>query len=172
MAARLCSRPGASLSTALFLALIVPIIALFVGDVLMKPDTISAIGDEAAESAAGHPRRLRSRPAWPPSRWRLFVYSPRRAYSAIGLIAYFLLMEAVPAIIYAVAQSRRLEFGRQARPADAHHFPDPRHDWFFGKALTFRLPATLGPAAYVLALPCQRGRVLGDPALPLSRIAA
>jgi len=36
----------ASLATALFLALIVPMIALFVGDVLMKPDTISAIGVE------------------------------------------------------------------------------------------------------------------------------
>ena len=32
-------------------------------------------------------------------------FSPRRAYSAIGMVAYFLLMEAIPAAIFAVGQT-------------------------------------------------------------------
>jgi hypothetical protein len=36
----------AALASALFMLLMVPMIALFVGDVLMQKDTIKAIGDE------------------------------------------------------------------------------------------------------------------------------
>ena len=34
----------------------------------------------------------------------LSSFSPRRAYSAIGLVAYFLLMEAIPAVIFGVGE--------------------------------------------------------------------
>ncbi len=45
----------ASLATALFLVLMVPMIALFVGDVLMKPDTFKAIGNELPQALPAFP---------------------------------------------------------------------------------------------------------------------
>ena len=51
----------ASLATALFIVLMVPMIALFIGDILMKPDTFKAVGDEVAQGAAGHPGRASAR---------------------------------------------------------------------------------------------------------------
>lgn len=141
----------ASLSTALFLALIVPMIALFVGDVLMKPDTISAIGDELPKALPAIPADLLIAASMASISLALSSYWPRRAYSAIGLIAYFLLMEAVPAIIYAVANHGGWSSADKLVLLTPITSLTGATDWFFGKALTSDYPATLGAAAYVLA---------------------
>ena len=141
----------ASLATALFLALIVPMIALFIGDVLMKPDTIGAIGDELPRALPAIPACLLIAASMASISLALSSYSPRRAYSAIGLIAYFLLMEAVPAIIYAVAQHGGWISGDKLVLLTPITSLTGASDWFFGQTLTSDFPATLGPDAYVLA---------------------
>ncbi len=141
----------ASLATALFLALIVPMIALFVGDVLMKPDTISAIGVELPKALPAIPADILIAASMASISLALSSYSPRRAYSAIGLIAYFLLMEAVPAIIYAVAQQGGWTSADKLVLLTPITSLSGATDWFFGKALGADYPATLGADTYVVA---------------------
>ena len=141
----------ASLATALFLALIVPMIALFVGDVLMKPDTIGAIGDELPRALPAIPACLLIAASMASISLALSSYSPRRAYSAIGLIAYFLLMEAVPAIIYAVANHGGVNSADKLVLLAPITSLSGATDWFFGQSLSSDFPTTLGSEAYVLA---------------------
>lgn len=141
----------ASLATALFLVLMVPMVALFVGDVLMKPDTIKAIGDEL-------PGALPTVPAYLLVAWSmasislaLSAYSPRRAYSAIGLLAYFLLMEAIPASVYSVSQNAGWAWADKLMLLTPLTALSGATAWFFNRPLNADFPKTIGSEAYLLA---------------------
>lgn len=93
------ARVGA-LTAALFVALMVPMVALFVGDVLMQSDAMKAIGDEWPKALPAIPASLIEALGLASLSLALSAFSPRRAYAAIGMIAYFLLMQTVPTTIY------------------------------------------------------------------------
>jgi ABC-2 type transport system permease protein len=95
----------ASLATAIFIVLMVPNIALFVGDILMKTDTFSAIGNEVPKALPSIPASVLIALGLSAISLALSSFTPRRAYAAIGIVAYVLLMEAIPAALYSIGQS-------------------------------------------------------------------
>ena len=96
----------AALATAIFLVLMIPNIALFVGDILMKTDTFAAIGDEVPKALPSIPASIVIALALGAISLAISSFTPRRAYAAIGIVAYVLLMEAIPSAIYSIEQSR------------------------------------------------------------------
>jgi ABC-2 type transport system permease protein len=140
-----------SLATALFLVLMVPMVALFVGDILMSSDAFKAIGDEWPKALPSIPSSLLIAASMASIAVGLSSFSPRRAYSAIGLLAYFLLMNLVPMIIYGI--------GHEAGAGWVDYLPllTPNYvlvratDWFFGTPVPPDFPSTIGADAYVLA---------------------
>ena len=95
----------ASLAAALFLLLAVPAIALFLGDILMQPDAFKAFGDELPKALPAIPANALIAAGLASLSLAVSSFSPRRAYSAIGVVAYILLMEAIPASLYAIGTS-------------------------------------------------------------------
>jgi ABC-2 type transport system permease protein len=92
----------ASLAAALFILLLVPALALFVGDVLMQPDAFKAIGDELPKALPSIPASALMAAGLAALSLAVSSFSPRRAYSAIGIVAYILLMESIPAALYSI----------------------------------------------------------------------
>jgi ABC-2 type transport system permease protein len=92
----------ASLVVALLIVLMVPAVALFIGDVLMKPDAFKAVGDELPKFLPSIPANALIAAGLAALSLAISSFSPRRAYSAIGIVAYILLMEAIPAAIYSI----------------------------------------------------------------------
>jgi ABC-2 type transport system permease protein len=82
----------------------IPNIALFIGDVLMKTDTFTAVGDEIPKALPSIPASLLIAVGLAAITLALSSFTPRRAYAAIGIVAYVLLMEAIPAVIYSIGQ--------------------------------------------------------------------
>jgi ABC-2 type transport system permease protein len=143
----------AALSTALFIALMLPMVALFVGDVLMKPDTLQAITDEWPKAMPSIPACALAAVSLASISLALSAFSPRRAYSAIGLVAYFLLMEIVPVVIYSVGQQAGWTWADKLVLLTPNTAIAAATDWFFGKGLAAAgYPSTLGSEAYVLAI--------------------
>lgn len=142
----------ASLATALFLVLMVPMIALFVGDVLMKPDTFTAIGDELPQALPAFPAYFLVAVSMASIALALSAYSPRRAYSAIGLVAYFLLMEAIPAVIYSVGQQAGWTWSDKLMLLTPSTGLTGATAWFFDRRLNPDFPTTIGSEAYLLAI--------------------
>lgn len=140
-----------SLSTALFLALIVPMFALLIGDVLMKPDTFGAIGTELPKALPAVPASLLIAVSMASISLALSAYSLRRAYAAIGLVAYFLLMEAVPSIVYAVGQQAGWTWADKLVLATPITSLGGASEWFFGGRLGPEFPTTIDPGPYVVA---------------------
>jgi ABC-2 type transport system permease protein len=141
----------ASLAVALFVVLLVPVVALFVGDILMKPDTIQAIGDELPRALPSLPANALIAVGLAALSLAISSFSPRRAYSAIGIVAYILLMEAIPAAIYSVGQT-------SGSPLDKIFLVAPitsligAGDWFFGATLNSRdFSGSLTADAYLAA---------------------
>jgi ABC-2 type transport system permease protein len=95
----------AALVLTLFVVLLIPALALFVGDVLMKPDAFKAIGDELPLALPSIPAGALAALVLGSLSLAISSFSPRRAYSAIGMVAYILLMEAIPAAIYSIGSS-------------------------------------------------------------------
>ncbi len=95
----------ASLATAVFIVLMIPNVALFIGDVLMKTDTFKAMGDELPRALPSIPASIFVAMGLAAISLAVSSFTPRRAYAAIGLVAYVLLMEAVPAAIYSIGQT-------------------------------------------------------------------
>jgi ABC-2 type transport system permease protein len=95
----------ASLATALFIVLMIPNLGLFIGDVLMKPDTFKAIGDEVPRALPSIPASVLVACGLTAISLTIASFTPRRAYAAIGLVAYVLLMEAIPAAIYSIGRT-------------------------------------------------------------------
>jgi ABC-2 type transport system permease protein len=139
-----------ALTTALFLALMLPAIVLFVGDVLMKPDALAAIGSEWPKALPVLPASLLVALGMASISLTLSSFSPRRAYAAIGLVAYFLLMEAVPAAIWGIGHSDRVTWDWSDKLlllAPSTTLGAAGH-WFFGSAVglgsEFSLSLTTG----------------------------
>ena len=95
----------ASLAAAIFLLLLVPVVALFVGDVLMQPDAFKAMGDELPKALPSIPASALIALGMAALSLAVSSFTPRRAYAAIGIVAYILLMEAIPAAIYSIGQT-------------------------------------------------------------------
>ncbi len=142
----------ASLVVSLFIVLMVPMVALFVGDVLMKPDTFGAIGDELPRALPALPAYLIVALSLGSISLALSAFSPRRAYSAIGLLAYFLLMEAIPVAIYSVGQGAGWSWSADLVLVTPITAAAGAVSWFFGLPLTPDLPATIGAGSYLLAV--------------------
>lgn len=142
----------ASLATALFVTLMVPMVALLVGDVLMKPDTFKAIGDEIPRALPAFPAYLLVAVSMASISLALSAYSPRRAYSAIGLLAYFLLMEAIPSVIYSVGQQAGWTWSDKLMLLTPSTGLTGATAWFFDRPLNQDFPTTLGPEAYLLTV--------------------
>jgi ABC-2 type transport system permease protein len=146
------ARLGA-LSTAVFIALLVPMLALFIGDVLMKPDTLQAISEELPRALPAIPACVLAAVSLASISLALSAFSPRRAYSAIGLIAYFLLMEIVPAVIYSVGRQAGWDWADKVVPLAPTTAIAAATNWFFGIPLEgLQYPPSLGTDAYVAAV--------------------
>ena len=146
----------AALTTALFIVLAIPMIAIFVGDVLMKPDTLQAIGDEWPKALPAIPACALAAVSLASISLALSAFSPRRAYAAIGLIAYFLLMEIVPVVIYSVGKQADWTWADKLVLLTPTTALAAVADWFFGVSLITQgsegYPPTLGSDAYVVAV--------------------
>ena len=146
----------AALATALFIVLAVPMIAIFIGDVLMKPDTLQAVGDEWPRALPAIPACALAAVSLASISLALSAFSPRRAYAAIGLIAYFLLMEIVPVVIYSVGRQADWTWADKLALLTPNTALAAATDWFFGVGLVTQgaegLPPTLGSDAYVVAV--------------------
>jgi ABC-2 type transport system permease protein len=150
----------ASLATALFIALMVPMILLFIGDILMKPDTLQAVGSEWPQALVSIPASLLAALSLAAISLALASFSPRRAYAAIGLVAYFLLMEIVPSVIFRVGDKAGWAWADKVVLLRPTNVIAAASDWFSGVALATSggreggggAPSTLGADAYVLAV--------------------
>jgi ABC-2 type transport system permease protein len=147
----------AALTTAVFMALMVPMIALFIGDILMKPDTLKAIGDEWPRALPSIPASALGALSLSSIALALSSFSPRRAYAAVGLVAYFLLMGIVPDVIFQVGRHAGWDWADKLMTLNPTGAISAAADWFSGVALVTTgreggLPATLGSDAYVLAV--------------------
>jgi ABC-2 type transport system permease protein len=143
----------AALTSALFIVLMVPMIALFVGDVLMQKDALAAIGDELPKALPAIPANLLVALSMAALALALSSFSPRRAYAAIGLGAYFLVVEAVAAIVYEVGRHGGWDWSDKSILLAPVTTLMGATAWFFGEVLdpSFGFPSTLGPDAYLLA---------------------
>ena len=141
----------ASLSTALFVVLMVPMVALFIGDVLMGADAFAAMGTELPRALPSIPANVLTALGMASISLALSSYSPRRAYSAIGLLAYFLLMEAVPGVIYSVGQQAGWTWADKLVLTAPITSLGGAMSWFFDIPLTSDYPSTLGAEAYLVA---------------------
>lgn len=141
----------AALATALIIVLLVPVVAIFVGDVLMKPDTFSAIADELPKALPALPASLLVSAGMAAISLAVSSFSPRRAYSAIGILAYVLLLEAIPAAIQAVgatagwAWSDGLSLLMPVSSLDAANY------WLFGSPLPDNFSGNVAAGAYLVA---------------------
>jgi ABC-2 type transport system permease protein len=140
-----------SLATALFLVLMVPVIALFIGDILMGTDAFKAVESEWPKALPSIPSNLLIAASMASIALALSSYSPRRAYAAVGVLAYFLLVEFVPIVIYGIGH----EAG--AKWVDVLPLITPitglsrANDWFFGVPIPVDFPSSIGAGVYVLA---------------------
>lgn len=145
------SRLG-SLAAAIFLLLLVPTVALFVGDVLMKPDTFKAIGDELPKALPSLPANALIAVSLGSLSLAISSFSPRRAYSAIGIVAYMLLMEAIPAAIYSVGQNAGWMWADKLFAVTPITSLSGAVGWFFGLTLNPQdFPGSLTSADYLVA---------------------
>lgn len=148
----------AALATSLFIALMIPMVLIFVGDVLMKTDTLQAIADEWPKALPAIPASALAAMSLASLSLALASFSPRRAYAAIGLVAYFLLMEIVPAVIFRVGERAGWEWADKLVLLRPTNVIAVATDWFCGVPLQTGgrgesgIPTTLGTDAYVLAV--------------------
>jgi ABC-2 type transport system permease protein len=141
----------ASLATAFLLVLLAPVVILFVGDILMSADAFDALGQEVPKALPAMPSSLLIALYMGAIAVALSSFSPRRAYSAIGVLAYFLLMNLVPMQIYDVghgAAASWVDYLPLLAPSRALM---RANDWFFGTPIPAGFPPNIGPDAYLLA---------------------
>jgi ABC-2 type transport system permease protein len=125
----------AALVLALFLVLLLPVVALFVGDVLMKPDTFQAIGSEWPQALPSVPGDALVALGMASLSLAISSFSPRRAYSAIGIVAYVLLMEAIPAAINSVGETAGWTWSDKLFAFSPITSLEGALSWFFGRSL-------------------------------------
>jgi ABC-2 type transport system permease protein len=148
----------ASLSTALFLVLLAPVVVLFIGDILMSVDAFEAIGKEVPKALPAIPSSLLIALYLGAIAVALSSFSPRRAYSAIGGLAYFMLMNLVPMQIYDVGHGAGATWVDFLPLLTPNRALSRANDWFFGTPIPAGFPHSIGPDAYVVA--CLTGTLL------------
>lgn len=142
----------ASLTTALFVVLMTPVVALFIGDVLMQPDTFKAIGDELPKALPSLPANALIAIGLSAVSLAVSSFSPRRAYSAIGILAYVLLMEAIPGAIYSIGQTSGWSWSDKLFLFTPISSLTGATFWFFGQPLDPEVfPGTVTSDVYVAA---------------------
>jgi ABC-2 type transport system permease protein len=142
----------AALATALFAVLMVPMIALFVGNILMNPDAFKAIGAEVPKALPAIPACALAAFGLAAISLALSSFSPRRAYSAIGLIAYLLLLPAVLTVIFRTGQEAGWDWADKIPLLGPTSGLSGAIAWFFGKPLQPpSWPLSVGGEIYVLA---------------------
>ena len=125
----------ASLAAALFLVMLLPAVALLIGDVLMQPDAFKAIGDEVPKALPSIPAGALTAVGFATLSLAVSSFSPRRAYSAIGIVAYLLLMEAIPAAIYSIGNPSTTSWTDKLFLLSPITSITGATDWFFGQHL-------------------------------------
>jgi ABC-2 type transport system permease protein len=141
----------ASLAAALFLLLMVPCVALFIGDILMKPDTFKAIGDELPKALPALPANALIAAGLSALSLTVSSFSSRRAYSAIALVAYVLLAEAVPSAISAIGRNSDWTWTDKLFALTPVTSLIGASEWFFGQVLDPReFTGSLTADAYVV----------------------
>jgi ABC-2 type transport system permease protein len=141
-----------SLAVALLILLLVPTLALFVGEVLMKPDTFKAIGDELPKALPSIPASALIAVGLATLSLAISSFSPRRAYSAIGIVAYILLMEAIPAALYSIGQTGGSTWTDKLFVVSPITSLIGAVDWFFGQPLNPQdFAGSLTSGAYLAA---------------------
>ena len=125
----------ASLVVALFIVLLVPMVALLIGDSLMQPDTLNAVGTELPKALPSLPANAMISVGLAALSLAISSFSPRRAYSAIGIVAYILLMEAIPAAINSIGQTAGWGWSDKLFVVSPITSLTGACDWFFGQAL-------------------------------------
>jgi ABC-2 type transport system permease protein len=141
-----------SLVVALFILLLVPTLALFVGEVLMKPDTFKAIGDELPKALPSIPASALIAMGLGALSLAISSFSPRRAYSAIGIVAYILLMEAIPAALYSIGQTGGSTWTDKLFVLSPLTSLTGAVNWFFGQPLSSQdFAGTLTSGEYLAA---------------------
>jgi ABC-2 type transport system permease protein len=142
-----------ALTTALFIVLMVPMIALFVGDVLMQKDALQAINDEWPRALPALPATLLEAVGLAAASLAVSSFSPRRAYAAISLGAYVLIYEAVAGIILGVGQEAGWDWSDKPQLFGPLTSLMGANYWFFGEnpSQEWGFPAGLGADAYLLA---------------------
>jgi ABC-2 type transport system permease protein len=124
-----------SLATALFIVLLLPSVALFVGDVLMQPDAFKAMGDELPKALPSIPACAVIALGFAALSLAISSFSPRRAYSAIGIVAYIMLMEAIPAALYSIGQTSGSTWTDKLFLLSPISSLSGATSWFFGQPL-------------------------------------
>ena len=168
----------AALATSVFIALMIPMVLIFIGDVLMKTDTLQAIADEWPKALPAIPASALAAVSLASIALALASFSPRRAYAAIGLVAYFLLMEIVPAVIFRVGERAGWEWADKLVLLRPTNVIAVATDWFCGFTLQTGgrgeggVPTTLGTDAYVLAVVASIAVFIGVLMLKYRRIPA
>ena len=140
-----------ALVTSLFVALMLPVVLLFVGDILMKPDTFSAVGSEWEKALPAIPASLLIALGIGAISLAISSFSPRRAYAAIGFLAYYLLSEGVLAGIYTVGHQAGWGWSDKLLLLTPTTALMGAGSWFYGTALDAGLPATVDGFTYLLA---------------------
>jgi ABC-2 type transport system permease protein len=142
-----------ALTTALFIVLAVPMVALFVGDILMQKDALQAINDEWPKALPALPATLLEAVVLAAASLAVSSFSPRRAYAAISFGAYVLIYEAVAGIIMGVGQDAGWDWSDKPQLFGPLTSLMGANFWFFGEAPPhdWGFPATLGADAYLLA---------------------
>jgi ABC-2 type transport system permease protein len=142
----------AALTTSLFVALMVPMVALFIGDILMQADAFKALGQEVPKALPALPASLLQALGLATISLALSSFSPRRAYSAIGLLAYLLIFETILKIVYAIGLEVASAWSGNVLLAGPLSNLSAATHWFFGKPLESPdWPASLAGDAYLLA---------------------
>jgi ABC-2 type transport system permease protein len=142
----------AAFTTALFVVLMVPMISLFVGDILMKTDAIKAFGDELPMALPAIPACLLIAAGLATISLALSSFSPRRAYSAMGLVAYFLIFESVLSAVFRLGHHAGWDWSERVKLIGPTSNLSGANEWFFGNRLDPGSWSTvLGSDAYLWA---------------------
>lgn len=126
-----------ALATSLFVALLLPLAGLFGGHAFLAQDVITGFTEQFPKVV---PSILSSGViaiTMAALSLMLCAFSPRRAYCAVSLVAYFLLVENVPTVIFQIGKESNWEWTKTlllVRPMAALN---GANDFLFGVARTF-----------------------------------
>ncbi len=142
-----------ALTTALFVVLMVPMVALFVGDILMKQDALQAIENEWPKALPAIPACLWTALVMASTSLAVSSFSPRRAYAAISLFAYVMVYWVVAEIVWAVGTEAGWDWADKPQLFGPARSAVGATAWFFGDQLPTNpgLSSSLGPDAYLLS---------------------